>query len=137
MKPLIGLCLLVPTLAISGPCYTITNQKNQLVYNSEVPPFDLSGPPDSKEYSNAKAKGYRLRISPTCPKIGNPTNVDIVHELANDSHRHIATAIYTQQKEEEYQARQQKFLVDAQHELLRAGEHSVKHLRQLNDLEDQ
>ena len=77
-----------------------------------------------------------MRISPTCPKIGNPTNVDIVHELANDSHRHIATAIYAQQQQE-YQTRQQKFLADAQHELLGAGEHSVKHLRQLNDLEDQ
>ena len=41
MKPLMGLCLLVPTLAISGPCYTITNQKTNWVYNSEVPPFDL------------------------------------------------------------------------------------------------
>lgn len=128
---------LLPTLALSGPCYTVTNQQNQVVFMSDTPPFDLSGPPDSPEYATAKAKGYKLRISPVCPSIDNPTNADIMHDLATTSNHRITATIYRQQQKDEYLRRQQKFLADAQHELLRAGEHSVNHLRHLNDLEDQ
>ena len=110
MKPLMGLCLLVPTLAISGPCYTITKKKTNWCITRKFPPFDLSGPPDSKEYSNAKAKGLSIaHFTNLSKKSAIQLNVDIVHELANDSHRHIATAIYAQQQQEEYQSTPTKF----------------------------
>lgn len=135
MKKLLLATLLIPTIA-NATCYNLFDKNNNLVYSNSSPPFDLSGPPDSPAYAQAKAKGIRLQITPTCTLTEDQSNAEIASNL-NRAYTARLERMRAAEKEKEYQLeRRRTFVREANEELLRRGEINVKKLRAQNDLEE-
>ncbi len=60
--PLTLLLLLGYTLTGEATCFTLTDQRHQLLYEGSRPPFDLSYPPKSVAQSQSEARGEQLAI---------------------------------------------------------------------------
>ena len=136
MKRIISLALLLP-LTTHATCYMVFNKNGDLVYQATTAPFDLSSPPDSPDYSAAKAKGYRVQISPDCVIKRRATNIEIANDLAHQNNLDIAAELRRQVHEDYERKRRANFIKDTDEELLRRGEIAVKQLRQMNDLDNQ
>lgn len=136
MKRIISLALLLP-LTTHATCYMVFNKNGDLVYQATTAPFDLSSPPDSPDYIAAKAKGYRVQISPDCVIKRRATNIEIANDLAHQNNLDIAAELRRQVHEDYERKRRANFIKDTDEELLRRGEIAVKQLRQMNDLDNQ
>lgn len=135
MKKLLLVTLLIPTIT-NATCYYLYDKNNNLVYSNQSPPFDLSGPPDSPAYAQAKAKGMRLQIMQTCTLTEGQSNAEIASNLDRAYAAKLRGMMAADQEKEYQLQRRRTFAREADEELLRHAEISVKKLRAQNNLEE-